>query len=370
MLECEEIPDTAWQQALLPKGAGLGLLDLVKMAPFMAHASILEATVRLAEMDPIHFGEFSDPDHWEIIKDTQVYKNFNCALAAVKKIPVDDIRFAQLQQQFATNVINPEILDAFLKSASVPNTAKAIVRSTVNSPLAKQFLTAIPTEDGLKLSSVEMRISLCLLLGIPLAMKSENCICKNDKPLTMYHALSCKSHNHLILRHDSVKEVLGEMCKAAQLSYRLEPQQALSGNKLRPDILIHFGKDGYDVAFDLTIDNPVRNQESLATSLKDDQAFLKQQAGVKIKKYQQECRKNGASFTPIVLSAFGGILDDSYDSGIKFLIRKMNNKHFNSPNWAAPDKKTYWLQRLIITLWAGNVKQMSNSLMKKPLIRC
>ena len=114
------------------------------------------------------------------------------------------------------------------------------------------------------------------------------------------------------------------MCKAAQLSYRLEPQQALSGNKLRPDILIHFGKDGYDVAFDLTIDNPVRNQESLASSLKDDQAFLKQQAGVKIKKYQQECRKNGASFTPIVLSAFGGIFDDSYKSGIKFLIRKMD----------------------------------------------
>ena len=186
----------------------------------------------------------------------------------------------------------------------------------------------------------------------------------------MYHALSCKSHNQLISRHDAVKEVIGEMCKAAQLSYHLEPQQALSGNKLRPDILIQFGKDGHDVAFDLTIDNPVRDHESTKTSLKDDQAFLRQQANVKLGKYRQECAKNGASFTPIVLGAFGGILDDSYSDGIKFLINKMKSKYFNSPNWAAPDKKTYWLQRLIITLWAGNVKQMSKWLEKKPLIRC
>ena len=55
MLECDDIPDSSWAQALLPMGPGLGFVDLVRMAPFMAHASILETVLRLAEMDPFQF---------------------------------------------------------------------------------------------------------------------------------------------------------------------------------------------------------------------------------------------------------------------------------------------------------------------------
>ena len=58
MLECDDIPDSSWAQALLPMGPGLGFVDLVRMAPFLTHASILEAVLRLAEMDPSNFRNF------------------------------------------------------------------------------------------------------------------------------------------------------------------------------------------------------------------------------------------------------------------------------------------------------------------------
>ncbi len=50
LLQTEEIPEAAWQQALLPQGPGLGLTNLIKMAPLMACASLLEGLSRLATM--------------------------------------------------------------------------------------------------------------------------------------------------------------------------------------------------------------------------------------------------------------------------------------------------------------------------------
>ena len=340
------------------------------MAPFMSHASILEAVSRLAEMDPLHFRDFNVPDHWQILQGTRIYENYTCALKELERIPDGNIHIAQLQQKFAVHIVAPEALDSFMNSQHTPKTAKAIVKTTVESPIAKQLFIAIPTEDGLQLSSTEMRISLCLLLGVEIPLKSEICDCSAGKKLTLYHALSCKKYGQLITRHELVKEVLGEMCKAAQLSYRLEPHQAFTGNKLRPDIIVDFGKDGYDVSFDLTIHNPLRDDPSMTACIQDDQNFLRSAANTKNNKYQPNCAKNGSFFTPIVLSAFGGIADDSYTNGIKFLLDRMKNKYFSSPNWAAPDKRTYWLQRIAIALWLGNAKQMGRFILKKPIARC
>jgi len=343
MLECDDIPDSSWAQALLPMGPGLGFVDLVRMAPFMAHASILETVLRLAEMDPSNFRNFSVPEHWQVLRGTQVFENFTSALKAFDRISDSTMHTAQLQQKFAMHVIIPEAIESFMKNKNIPDTAKAIVKTTVDSPLAKHLFTAIPTEDGLVLSSDEMQISVSLLLGVPIQMKWNMCICNPNKQLTMYHALSCKKKGGLIIRHDAVKYVLGEMCKAAQLNYELEPQHMVTGRGLRPDILIQFGKDGRNVSFDLTIYNPLCNEHSMRRCLRDDQDFLNQAATIKIRKYLQDSDKISGSFTPIVLSVFGGILDESCTSGIEYLLDKMRSKYFNSPNWAAPDKKTYLL---------------------------
>ena len=214
----------------------------------------------------------------------------------------------------------------------------------------------------------EMRVALCQLLGISLPMKADICDCK--KPLTFNHGTHCKCHGGTITRHDGVKDVFGDMCRAARLSYEIEPRQCLSGNKLRPDILVNFGKDGHHVAFDITIDNPVRDAQAVSTSIRDEQKFLRQHAQAKINKYHELCEKQDISFTPIVLSAYGGILEESYSSGIKFFIRKIKRSQFVPPNSAAPTVKTYWLQRISIALWKGNAKQLGHFLAKKPQGMC
>ena len=90
-------------------------------------------------------------------------------------------------------------------------------------------------------------------------------------------------------------------------------------------------------------------------ALKDDQDFLRQAEQDKRNKYQEECEKNGIFFLPIVLNAFGGILDERNREGIARLIHITSKEHFVPPNWAAQSRKAYWYQRFAIALWKGNV---------------
>lgn len=77
--------------------------------------------------------------------------------------------------------------------------------------------------------------------------------------------------------------------------------------------------------------------------------------------------ENGISFCPIVLSAFGGVHEIGFEAGIKFMISKNNERGFKPPNWAARSAYTYWLQRIGIALWAGNVRKVAPFLERGPL---
>ena len=369
MLGHDNIPDSSWQQALLPMGPGLGFSNLEISAPYMAYASILESTSRLSSMGTGLFMEFINEEGWEKIRNSPVYTLRMAALEAVKNIKGFDMSSAKQQKFFASHVIEPKMEKDFLSSPSIPDSNKAIVSSTKSSPIAKQFLHAIPSNDDLSLSTREMKISLHLLLGIEIEMKKQ-CGCKSSdpsKPLTMYHALSCKKNAGLILRHDMVKDTLVDLCKSARLSCEVEPRQALAGDKKRPDFLIRLAYNGKDAAYDLTIHSPVRDNDSIKRTIRNEQSFLESAKAAKENKYLSQCAKDGILFYPIVLSSFGGILEESYSEVIEPIINKIKGDYFVPPNWAANDRKTYWLQRIAIALWKGNVRKMARFIKNDPI---
>jgi len=204
-----------------------------------------------------------------------LFPEFRCASEIHSSIAGADTQYAKLQHLFAVSVVAPKALRDFLTSSAIPDASKAIVKSTYDSPIASQFLHAVPTQKGLSLSTPEMRIALSLLLGVELEMASPTCFgCSGQKSLTMYHALSCKCYGGLIHRHDRVKAVLGDICQHARIDFVIEPKHLLGQNKQRPDLLIHFGKDGHDISYDLTIVNPVRDEAAVKSTLRDEQGFL------------------------------------------------------------------------------------------------
>ena len=165
LLNKDDIPDAAWRQALLPLGPGLGLTDLIKMAPLMACASLLEGLSRLATMDPANFGSLTSREGWSDLMDSPLFPVFSHAMEVRDSVEGAHAQHAKLQHLFAVRAVAPKALNEFLEASSIPDTAKAIVRSTSESPIAPQLLHAVPTQKALSLSSPEMRIALCLLLG-------------------------------------------------------------------------------------------------------------------------------------------------------------------------------------------------------------
>ena len=198
-------------------------------------------------------------------------------------------------------------------------------------------------------------------------MISEYCICStHDKPvrLTLWHALSCKKFGGLIHRHELVKDVWIDLLKAGRQPFEVEPKQTFPTNKLRPDLLVRFALNGQDAAYDITIYSPVRDANAISSTIKDEQRFLMTADQIKRDKYQEACEQCNTLFYPIVLSAFGGMLEESYQFGFKELIFKTKRNSFVPPNWAARDRESFWSQRVGVSLWIGNASKISPFLKK------
>ena len=366
LLRCQDIPDHSWQQALLPRGPGLGLSNLPLLAPLMSAASLVEACVRLSILDRDHFEDIIRTQSWRSSNSGFLKSLLNTAIQECGDYTPSDPKRAKLQHYFAVEKVNSKQVEAFLGSGA-PVTAKAIVQSVKESPIASQFLQAVPSQKCLALSGPEMRIALCLLLGVPFDFVSDRCDCGVRQLESGSHAISCKRRGGLIVRHNLVKHVIADLCKCAQLHTQVEPPQAFTGSHKRPDIVVRMAENGRDVAFDITVVNPTRNLDNTRSSAVNGLQTLQAAERAKINKYRDLCISTGMDFVPIVFSAHGGVTPDTFHFGLDYLINKVKKASFVSPNWAAPNKKTYWLQRIAIALWSGVSAQLKPLLVHGPL---
>ena len=366
LLRCQEIPEHSWRQALLPRGPGLGLTNLRLMAPLMASASLVEACLHLARLDRDHFENFSHSEGWNSEDNRFLNSLLDSAIKACADYCPNDPMRAKLQHYFAVEEVNSKQIEAFLNS-DAPVTSRAIVQSVKESPIASQFLLAVPSQKCLALSGPAMRVALRVLLGVPMHFVSDLCICGSPQPSNGSHAISCKRRGGLIRRHDVVKEAIGAMCKSAQLFAQVEPPHSIRGSNKRPDIIVHFAEKGRDVAFDVTVINPARNTSSAQACARDGLKFLEAAEKAKIRKYRDLCAQSGMDFVPIVLSAHGGVTPDTFTCAFDYIIKKINKSSFVSPNWAAPNKKSYWLQRIAVALWSGVAAQLKPVLVHEAL---
>ena len=70
---------------------------------------------------------------------------------------------------------------------------------------------------------------------------------------------------------------------------------------------------------------------------------------------------------PITFSAHGGVTLDTFRIGLDYLINKVKKSAFVASNWAAANKKSYWLQCIAIALWSGVLAQLKSMLAHGPL---
>ena len=99
---------------------------------------------------------------------------------------------------------------------------------------ASSWLTALPLADfGFSLSKSDFRDALHLRYGWTPPRLPTACVC--GQPFHVDHALSCSHGGYLGLRHNEVRDLLGEVLEDTCLNVCLEPAlKPLEGEKLSP----------------------------------------------------------------------------------------------------------------------------------------
>ena len=132
-------------------------------------------------------------------------------------------------------------------------------------PHAGGWLAALPSPAlSLWLHPHEVRVGLCLWLGLPLTDSGGTCpACARTVDDLGSHALSCTHAGTITLRHNALRDAVWRLCRAAGLRPEAEKPGLLPGTLFRPaDVFLPLYPGGgpAKVALDLAVVSPLQRR--------------------------------------------------------------------------------------------------------------
>ena len=181
---------------------------------------------------------------------------------------------------------------------------------------ASAWLNALPLAgEGYSLTKREFFDAIALRYRWDLKRLPFNCSCSKKASFEPDHAMNCLTGGFVHRRHDGVRDILAQTLNQVAYDVRIEPQlQPLTGevidqrgnldDEARTDIAARgFWAKGEMAHFDVKVFNPYA-KSYLGSSL---DALFKQNESAKKREYGERIvRIEHGSFTPVVLSAYGG----------------------------------------------------------------
>ena len=199
---------------------------------------------------------------------------------------------------------------------------------------ASAWLNALPLQDeGYVLNKREFFDAVTMRYRWQLKRLPLNCACGNK--FDVEHANNCNRGGFIHKRHDRIRDMLAEMIDDVAYDVCIEPAlQPLTGENLPPgsnteegarlDVAARsFWQRGEMAFFDVRIFNPFAKSH-IKTKL--ETLFGNNEEEKKTKYNERVIRIEHGSFTPVVLSAFGGFGRETSKFVAK-LIEKISVKH-------------------------------------------
>ena len=90
------------------------------------------------------------------------------------------------------------------------------------------------SKNGLALTNEELRISVCLRLGLPI-FASHDCVCGERVDVHGYHNFACKRNGGKHVRHNAMNQLFLREIERCDTPCQLEPNGLLHSSNLRPD---------------------------------------------------------------------------------------------------------------------------------------
>ena len=199
---------------------------------------------------------------------------------------------------------------------------------------ASAWLNALPLKDeGYTLNKREFFDAVSLRYRWRLKRLPIKCVCGVN--FDVDHAMHCRFGGFTHRRHDQIRDMLAEMVDGVAYDVQIEPPlQQLTGEELRDsanksdEARLDFTARGFwqrgEMAFfDVRVFNPFAKTH-LNTKL--ETAFEKNETSKKNEYNERVIKVEHGSFTPVVLSAYGGVGRET-SRFISSLITKISEKH-------------------------------------------
>jgi len=221
------------------------------------------------------------------------------------------------------------------------------------------FLTAIPTEQSLSMSNVQMVTAVRLRLGLPVIPAIETtqfCSCGKSLDLLGNHLILCKRGAQVSQRHNMLVQAWTRLIKKTTSAVSLSIERTLGS--LGCNNTTHATKrvDVVQISYaertklsDITVihPNPENNQHRGAAA-----AFKEKE---KIRKYGEAVSKMEMDFLPIAFETYGRI-GETARSFVKNLINQLISRMTNGGRDLGLQNKLYyiWWSTLSCALQKGN----------------
>ena len=204
---------------------------------------------------------------------------------------------------------------------------------------AGAWLTTNPIQAlGFALNKQQFRDAICLRYGWRVPNTPNFCHCKGENNID--HALNCKVGGYVIMRHNKLRDLEAELMRQVCNDVRIEPEllplendEIVNGNRAKKARLDVSGNGVWGPQEKTFLDIRVMHPNSESYMNKDIRQVYEQHEKEKKRTYNERIIQiEKASFTPIVMSTFGGmgIEAEKFHNRLAQLIAVKRNETYAS----------------------------------------
>ena len=324
--------DSEWKQASLPvSSGGLGIRSCVMLATPAFIASSLSSSQLIKALLPEPLKTTEDDllsaarAHWQTAS-LSTHPPHSC-----------------LQRDWDLPICQ-HVLQTLKADSSDISTARL---NAVSAKHASDWLNATPiANNGLHLTNEELRIAICLRLGLKVYAE-HNCSCGKVVDQYGLHGFCCKRNNGKTIRHAALNTLIHREFGKCDVPCALEPNNLTSASGLRPDgITITPRKRGRQLVWDFTCTHTLS-----ASNMKSTGGAPHKAAELAERKKSQKYSSFEPQyiFTPIAIESLG-----PYGPSALALINELGRRQ--ALKFDTKVANSYLRQRISIEIQRGNAK--------------
>ena len=309
-----------------------------KLIPAITEGHVLTEADRILVSLPVRYGGLGIPIYREMCA-TEFENSKKATQALTSKIVAQESEFQNDQER--ERKIQKEIENAREEAHKKKledlrkNMSKEQLRANDVAQMkgASAWLTSLPLRDeGFVLNKREFFDAISLRYKWDLKRLPLKCVC--NEAFTSDHAMQCKRGGYVIRRHNRIRDLFAKLLDDVADGVQVEPPlQPLTGEELpananseseaRLDVAARGFWQQYEMAFfDIRVFSPFAKSYA---NISLESMFRSHEAAKKREYNERVIQVEHGSFTPVVLSAFGGM---GYETGrfVGKLIEKLSEK--------------------------------------------